>query len=463
MLEAWYLPGLPEAPDEWLEGRTRSGASFRAPALSAAQAAAVAGAVREAVLESRTSRSTDRVIDTVCAAAAKLTAEGPAAAAARELLRTELGWDERLVRETLDGVSRAWTAESLKRLVEEELGGCEVLDRFVDDPGWSGVGCRRRRASGSPVVLQVLAGNVPGLAITATLRALTVRSGVLTKLPADEPGLLPLFARVLSEEDPLLGRCLGATWWPGASFPAAWREWGKWAGKAVVYGGDVTVETARASLTADTEVIAYGPRTGVAVALADGAPGAARGLARDICAYDQQGCVSPRLMYVVGQALQPFVDALAEGLASEASLSPPPDPTTEEAVAIRAARAAFEFGGYAGGETEVRSPGPGLEWTLLVGSAASAQAESLPRVVWVHPVADLEALEDVLRPLENRIQTLGYCGSEGLEKLAALGARLGVSRIAPFGSVAWPPPDWRHEGKHQLVPLVNWTDLELPG
>ena len=44
MLEAWYLPGLEESPDEWLEGRSRAGAAFRAPTLSVERARAVAGA-----------------------------------------------------------------------------------------------------------------------------------------------------------------------------------------------------------------------------------------------------------------------------------------------------------------------------------------------------------------------------------------------------------------------------------
>lgn len=462
MLEAWHLPGLAGPPDGWLEGSTRAGTSFRAPRLSAAQAAEVAGSVRDAVLEARTCRSTQSVIDAVAAAAARLTGEGPVGVAARELLRVELGWNEALVRETLEGMARSWTAESLTRLVEAEFGGCAVLDGFVADPEWTGPGRRRRRAVGSPVVLQVLSGNVPGLAITATTRALTVRSGVLCKLPEEEPGLLPLFARVLSEEDPLVGRCLAATWWTGASFPAAWREWGKWARKAVVYGGGATVEAVRANLPADTDVICYGPRTGVAVVLSDGAADVAATLARDVCAYDQQGCVSPRLVYVVGQPVEPFAEALGASLAVQTRLHPPPEPTPAEAVAIRAARAAFEFGGYEGGESAVMTPGDALEWTVLVGQRPSAHAESLPRVVWLHPVPDLEALEVVLRPLAGRIQTLGYCGVAEVEELAALATRLEVSRIAPFGSVAWPPPDWRHEGKHQLLPLVNWTDFEIP-
>ena len=66
------------------------------------------------------------------------------------------------------------------------------------------------------------------------------------------------------------------------------------------------VEAVRASLPADTDLVSYGPKTGVAVVLPEASAGAARELARDICAYDQQGCVSPRLVYVVGESTRPF-------------------------------------------------------------------------------------------------------------------------------------------------------------
>ena len=157
MLEAWYLPGLEESPDEWLEGRSRAGAAFRAPTLSVERARAVAGAVRDAAMEARTTRSTEEVIATIARAAGKLSADGPEGVAARELLRSELGWNERLIRETLEGMSRTWTREALTDLVVAELGGTGSLDGFVVDPLWRGPGQRRRRALGSPVVLQVLA------------------------------------------------------------------------------------------------------------------------------------------------------------------------------------------------------------------------------------------------------------------------------------------------------------------
>jgi hypothetical protein len=462
MLEAWHLPGLDEPPTEWLEHRSRAGAAFRAPALSITQARAVAGAVRNAALEARSTRTSDEMIASIARAAGKLSADGPEGVAARELLRIELGWSEGLVRETLEGMSRTWTREALTGLIESELGGTAVLDGFISDGGWAGPGQRSRRALGPPVLLQVLAGNVPGVAITATIRALLVRSGVLCKLPGSEAGLLPLFARVLAAEDPLLGQCVAATWWPGENFPAAWREWAKWAGKAVVYGGDLTVEAVRANLPAATDVITFGPKTGIAVVLPDSASSAAPALAHDVCAYDQQGCVSPRLVYVVGDSPQPFIRDLAAALEEYTRKHPPPSPTTAEAVSIRAARTAYEFSGYEDGRSGVESPGESLAWTILSSDDPAARAESLPRVVWVHHVPDLETLEDVLRPLEGRIQALGYGGAEELENLAELATRLRVSRIAPFGSVAWPPADWRHEGMHQLMPLVNWTDFETP-
>ena len=463
MLEAWHLPGLPP-PKEWVEGRTHAGSVFRAPVLSGRQAAIVAAEVRKAALEARAERATMDVIQVIAAAAARLVGEGHEGVATRKLLHAELGWDERLIRDTLDGMAGTWTIDALSGLVDAELGGPAVLDDFVRDEGWEGPGVRRRRALGSPVVLQVLAGNVPGVAITATIRALLTRSGVLSKLPEAEPGLLPMFARLLAAEDPLLGRSVAATWWPGSGFPTAWREWTKWAGKVVVYGGAAAVEAVRGALPGDTELISYGPRTGVAVLLADcPQAAAATALARDVCAYDQQGCVSPRLVYVVGSTTGAFVSRLAGALEERARYHPPPDPTPEEAVAIRSMRATFEFGGYEDGRSAVEAPGESLAWTILASDSPAARTESLPRVVWVHPVPDIETLEEVLQPLEGRVQTLGYSGAEGLEKLATLATRLGVGRIAPLGSVAWPPPDWRHEGRHQLLPLLNWTDFEIPG
>ena len=91
------------------------------------------------------------------------------------------------------------------------------------------------------------------------------------------------------------------------------------------------------------------------------------------------------------------------------------------------------------------------------GDAASVV---LPRTVWLYAVKDLDELAARLAPLAGRIQSLGYAGEADSEALARLSAELGVSRVAPLGGMAWPPVDWRHDGRHRLLPLLSWTDWE---
>jgi hypothetical protein len=376
--------------------------------------------------------------------------------AAERLLSNELGWQREAAREALAGMSREWTEHALSALVESEIRDPALLDQFVPDPTRGG---RLRTAVGPPLVFQIHAGNVPGVPVTGAILALLARSGVLAKTGADEPGLLPLFARTLEETDPLLAASLAATWWPGEDPPPAFGVWGKEAGKVVVYGGDSTVRAVRQRIPPEVELIVYGPRMGLAVFLSDAPAEAAALLARDACAYEQRGCVSPRIAFVIGANPLVLSDIVAAGMENEAARVAPPPVSETEAVALRSARAECEFAGLEDGSTRVWGP-PDLSWTVLAHRDAGIDSEALPRAVWVYGVRSVKSLDSLLGPLEGRIQSIGYAGSEGEDDLVRLAARLGVSRICSLGDMAWPPPDWRQEGRHRLLPLLTWTDWE---
>lgn len=487
-----HLPGLAAKPEGSHRGETAAGAPFAAPRLSGADAREVAAAVREAALRARRERSIDAVLGALSRAAGRLADGGSAEGReARELLIEELGWTPDLARRTLEGMATTWTEDALRAVLRDELGEPASLDEFVPAPlargaagahtsgerepdaaaGAGTAGTRRRRALGPPLLFVVHAGNVPGVAVTAAVRGLLVRSGVLSKTSSGEPGLLALFARSLARDDALLGDCLATTWWPGEEPDAAGEAWVKDSSKVIVYGGDRAVATWRGRVPAHADVVAYGPRIGVAVVLPDAdAATAARGVARDVCAYEQGGCVSPRLVYAVGRPAGVVAEAVAAALAEETSRRPPPAPSPAEATAIRALRAEAEFAGYA-------EPGSGrghpdseplrvlasegdLAWTVLAGGDPAPRSEGLPRVLRVHGVASPGRLEQLLVPLAGRIQAVGYAGEDGAGELAERAAALGVSRVAPVGSMAWPPADWRHDGRHQLLPLIQWTDWE---
>jgi hypothetical protein len=72
-------------------------------------------------------------------------------------------------------------------------------------------------------------------------------------------------------------------------------------GEIHVYGRDQTILAVKDSARAGVRVCGHGPGLGVAV-VTRGAhiPDVAEGLARDVVAFDQRGCLSPRLAVVVG-------------------------------------------------------------------------------------------------------------------------------------------------------------------
>lgn len=469
-----WLPGLPDDfdPENRLDGQTAAGATFWVPQLTELDAIAVAERVRGAALAARGSHRVADVVMAVASAAGRLADPAdPIGAAAVEAVRYATGSTRAVASELLAQNARGWTSPELSALVRAELGELAVLDEPRPDPARPG---RRRRAAGPPVLHLVLAGNVPGVAVTAVIRGLLVRSGVLCKLPATEPWLVGLFARALHEEDAALAGTLAATWWPvDAPGPVA-HEWTKRSGKVVVYGGADAVRALRARTPPTIPLLEYGPRVGVVLLGPAVSDGELAGLARDTLAYDQAGCVSPRLVYLLGDTpgpgearasrgndppSDPRIDRLAELLSVELARRGAVLTTDEEAVDIRGARARLQFGGETGG----RALGPeDLGWTILHRVEAGTHSEPLPRVLWVYELASVEELAELRGVLEGRVQALGIAGVDEPTREAAerLAVELGVSRVTPPGEMAWPPADWRHDGRMQLMPLLRWTDFE---
>lgn len=482
----WHLPGLERDPSAgpWHRGRTPAGHQFRAPAMESGEASLVAEEVCSAALQARRDRGVSEVAHRAGEAARALAdAETAAGRQARERLGLELGWPEPLAGETLQRMARGWAPTTLMGLVRRELGDPAVLDGFVADPaagdgpaggavpaggdepadGTPRGGGRRRTAAGPPLLLQVQSGNVPGVGITGILRALMVGSGVLVKSSRQCPGLAAAFARSLARRDPVLGRSVAVTWWPGGERPPEARTWAKRAGKAVVYGGEEAISGLRDLLPVECDLVRYGPKLGVGIVLRDAdLPEAARSLSRDVCAYEQRGCLSPRLVFTVGEERrEPFARLMAEALGDEVEASGRATLSAAEASAIRNLRAEVELGGH-GVEARVVGPPGELGWTVLTAPRPRIETEALPRVVRIYRVPDVEGWARLLRPLEGRIQAVGYAGEAELDELARRSALLGACRIAPFGTVAWPPPDWMHDGRGQLAPLLRWTELEGP-
>jgi len=355
-------------------------------------------------------------------------------------------------------------AERMRALLADVFGGAAVLDGFV------AAGGRRLRAYGPRVTVQIAAGNVPAVTLHGLARALLLKSAVLVKSASGEPFSVPLFCRALHQVDPELARCVAAVWWPGGEEDleaAAFSE----AEAVVASGGDEAIASLHRRLPAHVRFVAYGHRISLAVVAREMSdpglwPRTAAPLADEICHFDQQGCVSPQLVYVEeGGRASPaqFAEALAAELAEREGRPPRSPVGPKEAAAILRARSEAEMAAIEGRDVRLHAS-EGTAWTVIYDEDPVLRPSPLFRTVYVKPVGALERLPGILRPYRRHLQTVGH--AVGRERLPALPAALGeagVVRLAPLGSMSEPSLLWRQDGRSQLIELARWVEVEEGG
>ncbi|HSK18638.1 MAG TPA: acyl-CoA reductase [Longimicrobiales bacterium] len=377
-----------------------------------------------------------------------------------ESLRDISGFSDAMAAHVLDRVVTDWLAPQLEQLVHVELGGADAVESFTRTAGG-----RRVRAVAPPLGLHVFSGNVPGVGVTSIVRALLVRSAVLGKSAATEPSLAPAFARLLAEVDPELGSCVAITYWRGGDRAIEDAALAR-VGLVVQYGAAEAVAALRARAPAHVHFVEHGPRISFAViAAADdrNVHAAAGNLARAVALFDQQGCVSPQLAYVIGTAetARVFARAAADALGDLQVELPRGRISAAEAVAIRDLRTSAEFGAIAGRGGELWA-GHDLSYSVILSADPTFQGSCLNRTLLVKHVPDLVDVLRAIAPVGHLLQTVGLSGFPP-EKLTAVAASLadaGARRITTVADMPWPSPGWHHDGRGPLRELVQWCDLD---
>jgi hypothetical protein len=369
-----------------------------------------------------------------------------------------------MIRLSLDHMARDWCAPSLERLLRAELRDPGALDGFVLDATRGA----RVYATGPALIVHILAGNVPGVAVTSLVRALLVKSASLAKTAVREPVLAALFARALAEADAELGSCIAVTYWAGGD-AAAEHAATAHAEAVVFYGGAEAAREIRARLPPGAALIEHGPRVSFGIVMRtalfdrDAARELATSIARATATFDQQGCVSPQLVYVEeGGAVSPreLAAYIAETLEAEADTLPRGPLSPADAAAIHQLRASAEFRSIAGEDVDVFASAD-TSATVVYEADATFAGSPLNRVLRVKAIADVNLIPGLLAPARAVLQTAAVAGPP--TRIEALAPRLvaaGVSRITSFAEMPFPPPFWHHDGRGPLGELLRWADLE---
>jgi hypothetical protein len=348
-----------------------------------------------------------------------------------------------------------WTEPALVALVERELGSTAALDHDAGAPG------ARTVAMAPRLCLQVLARTVPPAGWQSVALAWLLGSAVLIRPSTHLATLMEAFALSLVHAAPELA----AVTWVACS-PAddtAWhRALASHADAMVIHGSDDAVAAWQAVARRDALVVAHGHRVSAAFLAAAGLDEPAlsenlRGLALDLCAWDQTGCLSPVTLYV--EASGPVgPDEIARRLVDEAlpaiEAALPPGPwdagvLAERTLFVRARM--LEASVHASRTAHV----------LAFADTAPIEGSCLHRVLVVRPVASVDALVATLQRSAPRLQALAVGGPAGLR--ASLAGRLatsGLNRVCAPGQMQRPPLAWSHDGRGCLRPLVRWIDIE---
>jgi len=234
----------------------------------------------------------------------------------------------------------------------------------------------------------------------------------------------------------------------------------------VVFGDDKTQEFFKSRAKSSAQFYGYGPRISFAAVDFSNREDSSSStefdelagkIALDVWAYDQQGCLSPMALYVVGGSravAEGLFESLGRGLeVMNAEWGPARSMPAHAAARIHAVRRVYAmdstFKRRALGGKEV----PG--WTLL-WDEADDELVPLPgfgtlRVCWI---PDWSGLVESVRPFWGQLQAMGLGGSvssvpdDALEPLMDMG----LSRVCPLGEMQRPPLDWLHDG-HPFYPV----------
>ncbi|PWT74233.1 MAG: acyl-CoA reductase [Proteobacteria bacterium] len=384
--------------------------------------------------------------------------------AVRESVARATGFSVAAVDRSFDLELRNYRADSLWRALRRELGDPSCLDRPARNADLHGTAM----AIGPDLVLAIFTGNVPGLPALSMVRSLIVKAPVIAKVASGEPSFAAAFAASLAEELPALGDALLVTYWDRDE-PEVLAEVAAQADVVIAYGGDAAIHSVRQALPMGPRVIEHGHKLslgylGARYVERQSVASAAKAVATDVAAFNQQACIAPQAYFVQGSRrdAERIAAAIGEALAAEARHCPVGGLRIADAARVRLARAQRHWHGSLHGSQEIWHD-DALEWTVLLGEQLGVPDGIGHRVLRVIAVESLDQALDQIRPFGSYLQNVAVgCIDEGeLAAAAASLAKIGASRVCEPGRMAEPSMMWRHDGRTCIAELVRWCDIEM--
>ena len=368
----------------------------------------------------------------------------------------------------LDSFFKQLTHEHFHVLLEQDLGHGRRLDEMVAGEAERKSG-RAAIATAPELLAHITAGNLPNPTLAAMVLGVLLRSAQFVKC-ASGTALLPLlFAHSLYEVEPKLGACLEVAEWRGGDADLEKALFDE-ADCVTATGSDETLAAIRHRLPAKARFLGYGHRVSFAYVTGGMLTGlnarkVAGQAAADVAAWNQQGCLSPHVIYVEhggGVLPEQFAAMLAEELERREESEPRGELSVQAAAAIASRRAFYEVRAAHSPDTRLWCSRNSTAWTVVYEADARFQLSCLNRFIYVKGVKDMTEAMQSAESVRGQVSTVGLAAPEDREPaLAKELAHWGVARVCRLGQMQEPPLAWRHDGRPALGDLVTWTDWEF--
>ena len=385
-------------------------------------------------------------------------------AAASQRIAAVTPYCEGMVRAGLRRLLETCRKDAMLNLLQAELGDLETLDAFRSRPDGRGL----QRAVGPALTTHIFSGNVPGLPAISLIRGYLIKSANLGKPSSEEPVFPALFVRSIAAVDPKLAAATAIFPWEGGDTAVEAAAFAT-SEAVIAYGSDASIQQIRSRVPPGIRFVGHGHRISFAVVghevlAADSLPHLTEQIAYDVSLFDQQGCVSPHVIYVERGGVVPpeeFAQRLAEAMEAFDRAMPRGQLTIEDTSTIQQVRTEAELGELQGEPVRLFQSSSGTAWTVIYEEDPTFVPSCLNRVVRVKSVTDIKEVSRLVRPISRYLQTVGTAmAPERRDQLAEALAPLGVCRICPVGEMPHPPLDWHHDGGFSLLPLLRWTSIE---
>jgi acyl-CoA reductase-like NAD-dependent aldehyde dehydrogenase len=315
---------------------------------------------------------------------------------------------------------------------------------------------RATRARPGQLCAVVLAGNVFTAALRAIMVPLLYGYPVLAKASSHDAAFADLLFEALRESDVQLCeafRVLAFSSEDEELTQALFEQ----ADVVSAYGSDNTLNRIRSSLSASVSFVGHGHGLSAAIVGAealhskDHASLLARGLALDVAAYDQRGCMSPHAIWVQrGGAITPR--ALAELLMEELETLGRELPRGDLAMADASAQLSWRGVSTLRGELF-----EGDGFAVSYEESAPLRVSPGQRNVQVIAVDYTKEACDKLAPLGVHLKCLALAGIPA--RTLELAPRL-APRVCPPGQMQTPPLQALHDGVPAWEGFVRWVDAQ---